>query len=909
MRHASRAAFRALTAALALFPLGAGSAVAQSSEPPPTAQPERALLAAAVRRVGDIAVDGRLDEAEWGRARPLQGFVASDPVEGVPAEHETDVYVLYDVDAIYVGARMHDSDPESIFRQLTRRDQLGEVADYFGISLDTNLDRRTAYTFQVSAAGVQADEYRFDDTSRDTSWDAVWESAVSIDPEGWTAELRIPLSQLRFAPSASPQAWGLNAARRRNASAEQSYWALESRVQQGGVSVFGELAGLDFPSGVRALEVRPYALLKRHAALAEPGNPFFDGTDHGFNGGLDVRYGLGSTFVLDATFNPDFGQVEVDPAVINLTALETTYPERRPFFTQGQELFNVRNMFYSRRIGRAPQGRAPSGSLFVDAPEETTILGAGKLTGRTAGGLTIGALAAVTGAETGTAYLDDGTYEPYDAEPRTLYAAAAVQQDLRDGASQVRGIGTLVRRDLPEDGSLDWLASSAVGGGFSFDHSWANRGWGLFGFMVGTYVTGSTTALTRIQREPHHYFQRPDAHDLEVDSTATSIAGVDWRLQLEKRSGTWLPSVWLAEITPGFEQNDLGQGQTNERLDGGARLVYRDITPGEVLRNYSLNVSSIHNFRHEALDDAFNLSHWFDRAIQAGRYTFQGNATLLNYWAGNLGVTFRRKVLREAPTRGGPLMVEPAAWTFNLGVNTDRRQAFSVSPSISYEAEKGDGNNLRIGTQFSWRPTAAAEISVEPEYVRSHNSAQYVTTAANVGYVPTYGSRYVFSDLERREVALPIRVNWIFSPTLSLELFAQPLLSSGDFVSYKQLERASSFDFDVFEEGSAVESGSTVSCEGGRTCVLDGRRYIDVDGTGANTVSFADRDFNQRSLRGSTVLRWEYRPGSTLYLVWQQNRTGRESLGDFDFGRDAEALFEAQPENTFMLKINYWLGM
>jgi hypothetical protein len=676
------------------------------------------------------------------------------------------------------------------------------------------------------------------------------------------------------------------------------------------VSVFGDLAGLDLPSGVRSLEVRPYALMKRHAALADPGDPFFDGTDHGFSGGVDVRYGLGSTFVIDATFNPDFGQVEVDPTVINLTALETTYPERRPFFTQGAQLFNVRNMFYSRRIGRAPQGRAPGGALFVDAPEETTILGAAKLTGRTVNGLTIGALAAVTSEEKGTALLEDGEFEPYNAEPRTLYAAAAVQQDLRDGATQVRGIGTFVSRDLPEDGSLDWLATNALGGGFSFDHSWANRGWGLFGFMVGTYVTGSTTALTRIQREPHHYFQRPDAHDLEVDSTATSMYGVDWRLQLEKRSGTWLPSVWLAEITPGFEPNDLGQGQTNERLDGGARLVYRDITPGEVLRNYSLNVSSIHNFRHEALDDAFNLEHWFDRSIQAGRYSLQGNATLLNYWGGSWNVTYRRWVLREAPTRGGPLMVEPAAWTFNVGVNTDRRRAFSVSPGINYEAEQeGGGHSVGIQMQLSWRPNAAAEISVEPEYTRSRSSAQYVTTVANVEYDPTYDARYVFSDLERRQVALPIRLNWIFSPTLSLELFAQPLLSSGDFVSYKQLERASSFDFDVFEEGSAVAGGSAVSCVDGRTCVLDGRRYIDLDGSGARVVSFADRDFNQRSLRSSSVLRWEYRPGSTLYLVWQQNRTSRENVGDFAFGRDGEALFEAIPENTFMLKINYWLGM
>ncbi len=870
----------------------------------------------ATRREAPIRIDGALDEAEWRRATPVSGFIASEPIEGVPAEADTEVYLLYDEDAIYVGARMLDDDPQSTFRQLTRRDFTGRVADYFEVSIDSNLDRRSAYTFRVSAAGVQEDRYTYDDTNSDGGWDAVWESGAVLTDEGWTAELRIPLSQLRYTPSARPQTWGINFARRRNSAGEKSFWALESRVQHGGVSVYGFLHGIELANATRALELRPYTLVRRETAAAAAGDPFFDGTAHDITVGTDLRYGLGSTFVLDLTVNPDFGQVEVDPAVINLTAYETFFPERRPFFSRDDRLFNFglsggnNQLFYSRRVGRAPQGSTPAGADFIDAPGETTILTAAKVTGRTTRGLTLGALAALTEAERGRAYFA-GRDEvvTYPAEPGSLYGVATAQQDLRGGASFVRGLVSAMRRDLPTDGSLDGLVDTAINGGVNFEHSWDDREWALFGFLAGSWVSGSETAITRYQRSPNHYFQRPDAHYLEVDSTATSMAGAEWRLQFERRSGEhWTGAIWAAQRTPGFEVDDIGYGRASERLDGGARLSYRELTPGELFRSYEFRFTTFHNWRHEALDNPLSWASWWDRAHKSGRFSLNSSATLLNYWSGGLEVAYSPEYYSDSATRGGPLMVSPAEWTFNLNLSSDSRRPFSIGPRAGFDFAEGGGRSFAVSSSFQWRPTSATEIEVEPEYEFARDPAQYVAAPGDPLYTATFGNRYIFSDIERRTLTMPVRLNVVFSPTLTLQFFAQPLLSSGEYLTYKQLTRPESFEFDTFAEGRAVATPTGTTCVEGRTCVEGAVRFIDFDGDGTIDHSFGDRDFNVRSLRGNSVLRWEYRPGSTIFLVWQQSRLNEENVSGFQLGRDARALFDLQPQNTFILKVNRWLG-
>lgn len=849
--------------------------------------------------ISDIEIDGVIDEADWQSAQVFTGFIQRQPVEGAPVEHDTEVRVLFGDDAIWIAARMWDPDPESIERRLTRRDQFGGPTDQFAVGLDPNFDRLTGYNFSVSAAGVQSDQYLFNDSQRDNAWDAVWSSAVSIDDQGWTAELRIPLSQIRYEASDGPQTWGVSFHRMRTATNERSSWPLISELRSGTVSQMGRLENVRVQSSARRLEVLPYVVSSLHRGPAEEGDPFFDGTATSGRVGVDLSYGLGAAFTLDATINPDFGQVEADPAVINLSAFETFFPEQRPFFVEDARVFDFslsggRNqLFYSRRVGRAPHGRSPSSADFAQIPDNATIQGAAKLAGRTSSGISVGALVAVTGNEHGQALYDDGSRGDFLVEPRSEYGTVSVARDFRGGASQIGVLGTVMRRELPSDGSFDWLPSSAFSGGVRFNHQWNDRNWAVFGYFAGSHVRGSEEAITGIQESSIHYFQRPDATRVSPDPTATSISGRDWRLTLEKQNGEhWTGSIWAAEVSHGFEVNDLGFSTRSEVLDGGAAINYREIQPGEHLRSYNFGLRMFHNWSHEALDDPFSIGSWHN-ARTGGSYNASGEVELLNYWQLRSQVQYRPQQMSRRQTRGGPMMVSPAGGSINLNFNTDRRQDVTFGGGVNISDDfVGTGRSFSFHGGFGIRPSDNLSIQVQPGFRISRSGDQYVTSTDVLPYSPTYGTRYLFADLEQRELSMETRIDWTFSPTLTLQLFAQPLIASGNYIEYKQLEAAETYDF--------LNLDATL---------VDGTHQVDFDSDGTPDFSFSDRDFNVRSLIGNAVLRWEYRPGSTIFLVWQRAQAGRASVGDFDFGRDFGALFNAPADDRFIVKVNYWLGL
>jgi hypothetical protein len=860
--------------------------------------PVHAQTLDAAATLGAMEVDGVLDEAAWATARVFRGFTQGEPVEGAPAEHDTEVRVLFGDGAVWIGARMWDSDPELIVARLTRRDNFGSF-DQFGVMFDPNLDGLTGYGFGVSAANVQTDSFLYDDTRQDQAWDAVWASAVTIDDQGWTAEMRIPLSQLRYEASPDPQSWGINFYRRRTANNETTWYSLVSRVITGTVSRMARIDGVLVDRPARRLEVVPYAVSSLHRGPAQPGNPFFDGTATNGRVGVDMKYGLGAAFTLHATVNPDFGQVEADPAVINLSAFETFFEERRPFFVEDARAFDFslsggRNqLFYSRRVGRAPQGGGPTGTDFTDIPANATILGAAKLAGRTAGGFTIGALAAVTAEERGEALYTGGVTDDFLVEPRTEYGTVAVTKDFRGGASQIGVLGTAVHRDLPSDASFDWLPSSAFSGGVRFNHQWSNRDWAVFGYFSGSHVQGPTQAITRIQRSSIHYFQRPDATRFTLDPNATSIGGRDWRLTFAKQNGEhWTWSVWAAEVSKGFEVNDLGFSTRTEVLDGGAALTYREIRPGRIFRNYNLGFRTFHNWSHEALDDTWSVGSWH-RARTGGNYGVNAFGQFLNYWSMGTNLSLQPQRMDRRATRGGPMMVGPSSVNWNINFSSDRRNTVSVGSFFGLSRDRiGSGRSWNWGVFLNLQPSDNLAISFDPRFSSSRSSDQYVTSTAAVPYAPTYGRRYIFADLEQRSFEMGARVDWTFSPKLSLQLFTQPLLSSGDYLTYKQLASAGTFDF--IDLGPSDPSGT---------------QSLDFDNDATTDFTFADRDFNVRSLIGNAVLRWEYRPGSTIFLVWQRSQSDRVSRGDFDFGRDLGELFGAPADDRFIVKISYWFGL
>lgn len=860
----------------------------------------------AARKSGPISIDGRLDEDAWNAAIPMTSFVQREPVEGAEPEEKTEVRILFDNQALYVGARMYDSDPSRIGRQLVRRDDGGQF-DYFTFSVDPNRDKRTGYQFRISAAGAQRDAYLFNDDDQDDAWNAVWESDVQIDEQGWTAELRIPLSQIRYDAFEGPQSWGVNFTRRRLGNNEIVDYALQSRVRRGEVSVYGQLNGLELPTGAKRLEIRPYALTSAKTAPATPGNPFFDGSEFKPRTGLDLKYGLGSSYTLDMTINPDFGQVEVDPAVVNLSAFEVFFRERRPFFVEDAQIFDFRlsgrsQLFYSRRIGRSPRGDAPSGVDFEEIPSQTNILGAAKVTGRSTNGFSFGALAALTGRETGRAYTQstDLTQE-FTVEPRTQFGVLRGRQDFRGGATQIGAIGTLINRELPASGAFDFLPSNAVSGGVDFEHNWGgdrSRDWVLWGFFAGSHVRGSTEAMLDIQTASNHFFQRPDATRFSVDSTATSLSGYNWRLQFGRQSASKVTyDFWLAEVSPGLEVNDSGFSTSGERLDGGASIEYREITPNRLFRSYRLNAFTFYNFRHAALDDPFSWNSWRQH-YKSGTFALGADLELNNLWELELDARYSPTRFSDTLTRGGPIMQNPGSYSLGFELGTDRRKRLSFRPEIDYENKQQGGYEWSTQMRINLRPAPSWELEISPDLRWEHNPAQYVTSSDALLFTPTYGDRYIFSDLKRRAFSMETRLNVSFTPNLTFQLFAQPLLSSGDFLNYKQLLRPGSFDFDILDEGTRSYIDPT-----------DGDRHLDFDGDGNSETSFSDRDFNIRQLRMNMVLRWEYRPGSRVFVVWQQRRRQRADTGTFNLSRDFRNLLSGDAENIFIVKFNYWFGI
>jgi hypothetical protein len=859
---------------------------------------EQAPQAAAVRRNGPVAIDGRLDETAWQAAAPVTDFRQYDPNEGQAPTEKTEARFLVDDDAIYIGVRLFDSQPKLIQSQLARRDEPIE-GDIVEVTLDSYHDHLTAFLFRLSAGGARRDATISPNGNSDNSWDAVWEGKASIDSLGWTAEYRIPLSQLRYNRNLTEQVWGLQIGRKIARKAEIDQFSFTPKAQQQGINRYGHLSGLGRLRSVKKIELVPYVLAKNDNPRAASNDPFHKRNEVKPGAGLDAKIGITSNLTLDATFNPDFGQVEVDPAVVNLSAFETFFPERRPFFIEGSNIFSFGDMrsqnssngytfFHTRRIGRQPQRSIGGSSIaFVDTPSETTIAAAAKLTGRSRGGWSIGLLDAVT-TEEKARYRDiDGDDHSAIVEPRANYFIGRAKRDLRQGNSTIGVAATAVNRDLNDDALTPIFRKAAYVGGVDWQHSWSNRTWAFDGAFVLTHNIGSAEAIDALQTAPQRYLQRPDREHYRRDPTKTSLTGWMNEMTLAKTSGLhWTGTLTYQDYNPNFEINEAGfLGETDMR--GFAPLIgYSENKPSRHIRNWAQYLF-------------WNPSWTYD-----GDMTFNGvgsitMAELPNFWNYFLRFDWRPPVYDAGLTRGGPMAGVVRSGGTQFQVNSDRRKRFTYGLYTSYAYNVAGGRGVNIQPYGTLRPTSALRISLNPTWNRTHAMAQFVTRVADPLATATYGTRYIFATLDQRTLAMVTRVDWTFTPTLSLQVFAQPLIASGDFKDYKEFNRPRSFDFDIYgqEKGTITRDDAT-------------RRYtVDPDGIGdAPAFSFGDRDFNQRSLRGNAVLRWEYRPGSALFLVWQQSRFGSIGDGEFDFNRDFDALINTQPQNVFVIKGTWWIG-
>ena len=828
-------------------------------------------------------IDGRLVESVWRSPHVMTGFVQRDPNEGEPATEATEVRIAYDDDALYIGARMFSRAPGDIVSIVTRRDR-ESAAETFYVSLDTYRDRRTAYTFGVTPAGVRLDFYHASDDMDDTDaeYDPVWDARATIDSLGWSAEIRIPFTQLRFS-RAEVQEWGINVARFIPAVQEESFWRMVPKNQNGWSSRMGSLTGIRGVQPSRRIEAMPYvAADSRIRRVEDPANPFEHRTRSEVRGGGDLKMGLGPNLTLDVTLNPDFGQVEADPANVNLTAFEVFFDERRPFFLEGSTLLARGNMFYSRRIGAPPPGSAAAD--YAEQKDNSTILGAAKLTGRLQSGLSVAGLAAMTAQEDVRTFDVATNSEGSETiAPRTTYAAASALQEFGADKSTLAALITAVHRDLDAGTPLaDLLARDALSARVEGRYRWAGGKYDINYWQGHTLVRGDSQAILRQQRSSRRYWQRVDATHARVDPTRREISGYYYGLGHSKLAGRhWRWDIDFTGESPGFEPNDLGRitNVDNRRLFIAPR--WRETQPTRFLRTYEFSAGWEQGWTFD----------WMRRREEAFLNT---DVTLPNFWriSADYGRAFR--ALSDRLTRGGPVMATPASWgaAFELQNRSAARNPFGIE--IGGERDENGGWEFATEIGFGYRPGPQWELRFDPEWVRARDTRQYITTLAG-GRAVTYNNRYVFAAVDRSEVSARMRANYTFSPNLTLETYVEPFVSSGRFHTFGELSAPRSGDLLIYGR----DAGTTITrTPTGRHNVTDG----------AATFSLENEDFNVRSFRSNMVLRWEWRRGSTMYLVWQQSRET-----DLVDGRAAPSdlwrTLDVPGTNFLAVKLTYWTGL
>jgi hypothetical protein len=890
------ATFGAVTAAAVLLAF----ATLLASALPAQAQTSDSLSASrmqvhAMRCPNAVSVDGVLNEAVWQQAVPVTEFTQRDPIEGAKPTQKTEVRVAYDDDALYIGARMFDTAPDSILCRLTRRD-VSVPADHFVVFLDPFYDRRSGYYFMINAAGTLYDGALYNDGWDDSSWDGVWEASAKVDAQGWVAEMRIPYSQLRF-QRADSYRWGIDFRRNIQRRNEQDWLVYQPKKGSGFVSRFPDLVGIESVEPGRSVELTPYVTTKAEYLIHDAVDPFNDGSRYVPDGGADLRMGVGSRLTLNATVNPDFGQVEVDPAVVNLSDTESFFQEKRPFFVEGGTIFHFGNQgandywsfnwpeptfFYTRRIGRNPQGALPNADYY-DVPVGTSILGAAKLTGKLSPTWNFGTMHALTAREHAKLW-ETGTRSEQEVEPLTYYGVMRAQKEFKKRQQGLGIMGTLVERQFDDPTLRDQLSdqSAMVGlDGWTFLDK--KQVWVISGWSAMSTIQGTSARMTTVQQNSRHYFQRPDANHVEVDPNATSLTGYGSRFWLNKQSGSLFLNSAVGFMDPKFEVNDMGFQSRADVINGHFGTGWKWT---ETTKNFK--------YRH-VLGAVF------------GAYDFQGNPTSAGVWSAwnaefannyswQTNVSANPQTVNTRLTRGGPRMLNlPSYEIYNYFDTDGKKKMFYFIESDFSQAPESKDLYFSAFPGVEWKPASNLTLRVGPGYERNVEKAHYLQTQTDPAATQTYDAYYVFGHLDQTTYSAQVRLNCAMTPKLSLQLFAQPLISTGHYSEFKTLAEPRSFDFDPL----AVDGSFTAHPAGGAPFTIENSDF----GTSGNP------DFNVLSLRGNAVLRWEYMPGSTLFLVWTQERSDFENEGEFDFNSSAKTLANTPMNNIFLAKVTYYFSL
>lgn len=826
---------------------------------------------------GSLHLDGRIDEALWASVPAITDFVQKEPTLGAPPSEGMEVRFAYDDDALWVAARM-EIKGRKLQAPLTRRDGTFR-SEHLWISLDTYHDKRTAYSYGVSASGARMDFLHRTDSewNRDSGYDPVWEARVDVDTAAWTAEFRIPFSQLRF-NAGETQVWGLNLDRWIPSTNEDVFWIAIPKDETGWSSRMGELRGISGIKPTRRVELLPYTAATGVSGEDE-GTPFRDGWSQRARTGLDFKMGLGPNLTLESTLRPDFGQVEADPAEVNLSAFETFFPEKRPFFTEGAAVFNsAQGFFYSRRIGGAPRGEADGDA--VRYPRNSEILAAAKVTGRLASGLSVGALFALTGQEEAQVF-DARSRQVTDVTvgPRTNYAVVRLKQELGRNGSEVGLFVSGVTRDLdPRDPLAALYNRNAFTAVADFSHRFRNRTYEVSGNLGYTRVAGEPVNIERLQRSSARYFQRPDATHVRLDPARRSLDGGSGGLSLEKGEGSWTFDLSTGFESPETERNDIGSLRTADGVFGSAEVGYRQTRPG-FFYQWEAELSST-----VEADYAWEVQ---TRSVRAG-----AELTWRNFWQTRLRLNLDGAAQNARLTRGGPSMGTPRGWSLSVSQGNRFQSSRRVQVNAFLSGDEDGGSSVSLGSTLALQASPRLFFQLNPRYARSTTARQYVETLEG-GRAVTFGQRYIFAAVDQATLSMQFRGSFILKPDLTLDVYAEPFAASGRYYDYGELTAPRSRALLMY--GGAGLSAS-VHADGART-IRDGASSFDI----------ANNDFRELSFRSNVVLRWEYRPGSTFYAVWQQDRAVSEAYRRAGFSDLTDSL-SARGDNIFALKASFFWG-
>jgi hypothetical protein len=828
-------------------------------------------------------IDGKLDDECWKTGVWAGDYHQYIPNEGAKPTYPTEMKILYDDKFVYIAFRAYDGEPDKIQRLAGLRDEF--VGDMMGVNFDSYHDHRTGFEFNITAWGQKIDLVLFNPENWDFNWNAVWKGRAGLEDSAWVAEIEVPLSQLRYS-NEDEQVWGLHAWRWIGRYQEESDWEIQSKTGPGVLYNFGELRGIKGLKKSQRLEIMPYALGDLKTMKKEPGNPFADkGRVWGGNIGLDAKIGISSNFTVDLTVNPDFGQVESDPSVMNLTAFETFYEEKRPFFLEGLTIFDYefdnQSLFYSRRIGHSPSLTVnPNANLFVKSPDKTSILSAAKFSGTTSKGLSVGLIQSITANEFARTSDANGNRSRMKVEPLTNYMVARIQKGYKDGNTVVGGILTSTNRFI-EDNSLEFLSSDAYTGGLDLLHHWKDKEFFIDAKLIGSYVNGTSEAITSLQESSARYYQRPGADYLRYDTTSTSLSGFGGKLKIGKGSkGFWRYSTGATWLSPGLELNDLGYMNTADEISHETEISYFVNKPVSIFRTYNIGLEQFNrwNFNGTYLGSGGHLSF---------------KSEFKNQWSFGVNLIFDSKSNDTKILRGGYDMMMPYSIMSFGNLNTDYSKKISGGIEYSYGyTGNNSATNYQIDPGITIRPLRILKIRLAASYSNNHDRLQYVA----VRNILTE-KRYILGTIDQKTLGLTLRVNLNLTPEFSVQYYGSPFISRGSYSEFKRITdpAAESYKdrFSVFSNPQVI--GNTYGLAEDNGLVAD--YYID------------NPDFNFHQFRSNFVAKWEYRLGSFIYLVWSGERTGRTSSSRASVGDSYRQLRGVFPNNIFLIKLNYWFSL